>query len=79
MAIRRYRKNAPWGGRIREHSGRRIDRDGRTRSEIAAQLAEDDRLYAEAMAHAPASPHTCETRGCCCRHDGACCDACLPF
>lgn len=79
MALRRYRKGAPWGGRVREHSGRRIDREVRSRQEIAAQVAEDDRLYAEAMAATPPNPHQCETRGCCCRHAGACCGQCNPF
>lgn len=60
--VRRYRKSAPWGGRVREHSGRRIDRDMRTRREIEDQVAEDDRLYHEAMAEAAANPHRCETR-----------------
>lgn len=75
--VRRYRRNGIYGGRVREHSGRRIDRDTRSRREIEAQMAEDDRLYTEAMA-APRI-HVCETRGCGCSHMGACCGQCLPF
>lgn len=78
MPVRRYRKYAPWGARTTEYSGRRIDRETRTRQEIAAQVAEDDRLYAESMASAEPNPHQCETRGCCCRHEGPCC-GCPPF
>lgn len=78
MPERRYRKGAPWGGRTTEYSGRRIDRDARTRAEIARQEAEDERLYRESMADQTPNPHRCETPGCCCRHDGACC-GCLPF
>jgi hypothetical protein len=79
MPLRRYRSNGIYGGRVREHSGRKIDRETRNRSGIAAQVAEDDRLYRESMANAAPNPHTCDTHGCCCHHAGACCNECTPF
>jgi hypothetical protein len=76
MAVRRYRKQAPWGGRVRDHSGRRIDADLRTPSQRKA--AETARL-AELDAIEPLpNNHQCGTADCYCLHAGSCC-GCLPF
>lgn len=77
MALRRYRSSGIYGGRTTEYSGRRIDRDTRTKRQIEADEAA---FMAEMDAIVPLpNHHRCEDARCFCWHAGPCCSTCLPF